>query len=332
MGLTLKVGTSPVGTPGFMAPELFDKMGQEISSEKVPIITVSLNLHIYMGLSYISMTNYGLLYMQVDVFAYGMTLYELLSFRSPFDNIPLVKRNFKIREKQRPMLKARETRSLVLLQDLMAICWSQEPEDRPDMSQVREWIESPEFERLRTEVDLQYVRSISCACVCRILPENEEECIAATNEPDRSLNISSIYPIPESGGGENGIGDGNKRFDNSPEQASIYMPSAPDRKTLFLTSTEHNRICIETDQGVKIQDEEDSIYQFVAPRGVYAYGEQNSAAAAEDTEENVQLQQQQDFDPYTQIWLCGKNGLLQIFTYNDNSVGHYVSKDYSIAR
>ena len=34
-GLTLRVGTSPVGTPGFMAPELFDKVGQEISSEKV---------------------------------------------------------------------------------------------------------------------------------------------------------------------------------------------------------------------------------------------------------------------------------------------------------
>ena len=34
-GLTLRVGNSPVGTPGFMAPELFDKVGQEISSEKV---------------------------------------------------------------------------------------------------------------------------------------------------------------------------------------------------------------------------------------------------------------------------------------------------------
>ena len=36
-GLTLRVGNSPVGTPGFMAPELFDKVGQEISSEKVRI-------------------------------------------------------------------------------------------------------------------------------------------------------------------------------------------------------------------------------------------------------------------------------------------------------
>ena len=34
-GLTLRVDNSPVGTPGFMAPELFDRAGQVISSEKV---------------------------------------------------------------------------------------------------------------------------------------------------------------------------------------------------------------------------------------------------------------------------------------------------------
>ena len=33
--LTLKVGNNPVGTPGFMAPELFEHVGQEVSAEKV---------------------------------------------------------------------------------------------------------------------------------------------------------------------------------------------------------------------------------------------------------------------------------------------------------
>ena len=254
-----------------------------------------------------------------------MTLYELLSFRSPFDNIPLVKRNFEIREKQRPTLKARETRSLVLFQDLMALCWNQEPEDRPNMSQVREWIESPEFERLRTEVDLTYVKSISCACVCRILPENEEEYIAA-NQPERS-NITSVYTIPENfdeGVGENfydGPGYGSNGFDDSAGLASIYMPSDPDDRTLILTSSEDNP-CIETDQGEKIQDEDDSIYQFVAPQGVGVSGGQKSVV--EGTGEDVQLQHH-DFEPYTQIWLCGRKGLLQIFTYKDNNIGQYVS-------
>ena len=34
-GLSLRVDNSPVGTPGFMAPELFEKAGQVVSSEKV---------------------------------------------------------------------------------------------------------------------------------------------------------------------------------------------------------------------------------------------------------------------------------------------------------
>ena len=219
----------------------------------------------------------------MDVFAYGMTLYELLSFRSPFDNVPLHKRNFEIHEKQRPAIQARETRSLVLFIDLMAMCWNQEPEDRPNMSQVRKWIESPEFEKLRTEVDLQYVKSISCACVCRILPQNEEQYVAT----------------------------------------SIHTTSAPDGKSVFLSSSEDN-VYIETDQGERIQD--DDVYQFVDPQGGSGGHGSSMAGTTEGAIENVQLQQH-NFDPYTQIWLCGKSGLLQIFTYvyNDDNVGQYVS-------
>ena len=33
--LTMRVPNNPIGTPGFMAPELFDKAGLVISSEKV---------------------------------------------------------------------------------------------------------------------------------------------------------------------------------------------------------------------------------------------------------------------------------------------------------
>ena len=266
-----------------------------------------------------------------------MTLYELLSFRSPFDNIPLVKRNFEIREKQRPALQARETRSLVLFQDLMSLCWSQEPEERPNMTQVREWVESPEFERLRTEVDLRDVKSISCACVCRILPENEEEYIAA-NQQDRS-NITSIFAIPESfdeGDADDfydGPSYGTNGFDDSPPGlAGIHIPSdggtffPPKRHgtaTCMLVTPSEDKLCIETDRGEKIQDEDDNIYQFVAPRGVSGG---RKSAVVEDRGGDVQMQY--EFDPYTQIWLCGRDqrkGLLQIFTYNDNNVGQYVS-------
>ena len=47
-GFTLRVGNSPVGTPGFMAPELFDRARQDVSSEKVGrILTCQLFIVFY---------------------------------------------------------------------------------------------------------------------------------------------------------------------------------------------------------------------------------------------------------------------------------------------
>lgn len=254
-----------------------------------------------------------------------MTLYELLSFRSPFDNVPQVKRNFEVREKQRPSLQARETRSLVLFQDLMVMCWSQEPEDRPTMSRVREWVESSEFERLRAEIDLQDVKSISCACVCRILPQNEEEYIAA-NRLDKS-NIKSIFAIPEEPDEGDGLDSQSfNGFDHDPGPASLdedIMGGGafyPSNSRMMVTPSGDN-LCIETDSGEKILDDDDDIYQFVAPRGTAGCGHIIEEGAGD-------VQMQHEFYPYTQIWLCGRDqrkGLLQIFTYNDNTIGQYVS-------
>ena len=109
------------------------------------------------------------------MFAFGMTLYELLSLKPPFNDVMAIKRNNEVREKHRPLLKAKQTRSLVLLQELMRLCWEHDPDERPTMSQIRGWVEAEEFERLRAEVALSDVHSISCAHVCRITPENEEE-------------------------------------------------------------------------------------------------------------------------------------------------------------
>jgi serine/threonine protein kinase len=145
-GFVMRVRSNPVGTPGYMAPELFDQLGQQVSSEKV------------------------------DVFGFGMTIYELLSLSPPFSDVyPPFKRNTEIRDRHRPLLKGRQTRSLVLLQELMRLCWEHDPDHRPRMSQIREWVAAEEFERLRADVALSDVHSISCACICRITPENEEE-------------------------------------------------------------------------------------------------------------------------------------------------------------
>ena len=112
----------------------------------------------------------------MDVFAFGMTLYELLSQKVPFSSIvPAIKRNREVINKQRPLLEARETRSLVLFQRLMKMCWSHSAEERPRMEQVHEWASSDEFGRLRTEINLKDVASISCVCITRITPDNKKE-------------------------------------------------------------------------------------------------------------------------------------------------------------
>ena len=43
------------------------------------------------------------------------------------------------------------------------------------MSQVQELIDAPEFERLRTEIDLKDNATVSCTCVCRVDNFSDEE-------------------------------------------------------------------------------------------------------------------------------------------------------------
>ena len=122
-----------------------------------------------------------------------MTFYEMLSHKTPFDNImPHIKRNQEVKNRHRPHLQAKETRSLILFQELMTMCWDHEPEKRPKAKQISDWVEAQEFERLRAQISLKGVKSISCACVCRILPENEEKFTHPGGQSDHKLfNVGS---------------------------------------------------------------------------------------------------------------------------------------------
>ena len=102
-----------------------------------------------------------------------MTLYETLSFHSPFySEICVSKRNEHVRNKKRPELHDKEKRSPVLFQDLMSLCWSHEPRQRPVMSEVKRMADKVEFELLRAASHLRNItkKSITCACVSRTFP------------------------------------------------------------------------------------------------------------------------------------------------------------------
>ena len=97
-----------------------------------------------------------------------MTLYELLSFKPPFHETQIMFRNNEIRIKRRPALQSIESRSILPFQELMTKCWEHDPEDRPNMKQVIEYIDRPEFERLRIQTA---VNSVRLASVFRVLPD-----------------------------------------------------------------------------------------------------------------------------------------------------------------
>lgn len=111
-----------------------------------------------------------------------MTLYETLSFHSPFySEICVPKRNEHVRNKKRPELHDKEKGSPVLFQDLMSLCWSHEPRQRPVMSEVKRMADKVEFELLRAALHLRNItkKSITCACVSRTFPSTSTTTVAS---------------------------------------------------------------------------------------------------------------------------------------------------------
>ncbi|XP_056637900.1 leucine-rich repeat serine/threonine-protein kinase 1 isoform X1 [Diorhabda sublineata] len=123
--LTLPSGTKGFGgTEGFMAPEIMRYNGEEEYTEKV------------------------------DCFSFGMFIYELLTLHQPFEGHESVKEC--ILEGGRPALSYRETLYPSYFLDLMVLCWSQQPKDRPSASQIVSIASAPEFTHLCDVVSLKH--------------------------------------------------------------------------------------------------------------------------------------------------------------------------------
>ncbi|XP_049820088.1 leucine-rich repeat serine/threonine-protein kinase 1 isoform X2 [Aethina tumida] len=123
--LTLPSGTKGFGgTEGFMAPEIMRYNGEEEYTEKV------------------------------DCFSFGMFIYELLTLHQPFEGHESVKEC--ILEGGRPPLTYRETLYPSYFLDLMVLCWSQQPKDRPSASQIVSIASAPEFTHLSDVISLKH--------------------------------------------------------------------------------------------------------------------------------------------------------------------------------
>ncbi|XP_049858112.1 leucine-rich repeat serine/threonine-protein kinase 1 isoform X1 [Schistocerca gregaria] len=140
--LTLPSGTKGFGgTEGFMAPEIMRYNGEEEYTEKV------------------------------DCFSFGMFIYELLTLHQPFEGHESVKEC--ILEGGRPPLTYRETLYPSFILDLMVLCWSQSPRDRPSASQIVSIASAPEFTHLGDTVSLSHTAPVVATTVVN-MPQSAE--------------------------------------------------------------------------------------------------------------------------------------------------------------
>lgn len=110
------------GTISFLAPEILRHNGDEEYTEKV------------------------------DCFSFGMFMYELLTLRPPYKQTEGARSQ--LTEGGRPTLAQSDLIYPSQVLDLMSVCWSQEPRDRPTASQIVSIASTPEFMQILDVVAL----------------------------------------------------------------------------------------------------------------------------------------------------------------------------------
>lgn len=237
-----------------------------------------------------------------------MVIYELLSLQAPFASVDAQKRNGSVMDGKRPRLPTKALWTPLMAQDIMTSCWSADPEKRPTMKKVTEWVAAEEFQRLRAEISIDQVESFSCACVCRITMDdkNEDDEEVKTNgigHVDIESSISSALRFEV--GGIGGYCD----VDPTEYTRLQYEPLTFTTGRNILPPLQNERGRLMTDGSGENFDPDGKL------------------------RERSSYQRQFSNEAYTQVWVCDKKergGLLEIFSYCDTQPSYLVSKWYKI--
>ena len=180
------------------------------------------------------------------------------------------------------------------------------------MKQCFEWTSNAEFERLRTEITLGTVTSISASCVSRIEPQHEEEwkpksLIPSASDLPTSINGSLVTREEIQKLGINSELIAPKEELLIEERAEECPP--PDRSSSFGN---------ENSLGGSVNKASSSSLQVTAEITQKLLGDERSK------EENSKKSFKES---YTQVLMCGrdnKKGLLAMFIFPDSQRTYYV--------
>uniref|UniRef100_A0A1X7UH02 non-specific serine/threonine protein kinase n=1 Tax=Amphimedon queenslandica TaxID=400682 RepID=A0A1X7UH02_AMPQE len=167
LGISRKITPGGVvgykGTPAFMAPEILRYVGKEACTEKV------------------------------DVFSFGMFMYELLAQQFPFERQNLMHNQIEklVVDGARPSIQNKELSNPILYLDIMRWAWQQDYHDRPTSSQLDSVLSLPAVPHLVDAYSLEdhCYQQVTSACIVT-LPID----ISSQVPDDGSTSETSLTP------------------------------------------------------------------------------------------------------------------------------------------
>ena len=137
------------------------------------------------------------IFLKVDCFSFGMFLYELLTLKLPFEGQEQLKDI--ILNGGRPLIRAVDLEYPTLALDLMCLCWSDSPSDRPSAANIYKYASSYEFSHLMDVCILDEYERAAPLLVATTLnreyevnEENEQEAAANEDDDDDAFGMGAM--------------------------------------------------------------------------------------------------------------------------------------------
>ena len=115
---------------------------------------------------------------RVDIFSFGMFLYQLLARRHPFHNIKPSEIETAIAKEQRPLLEdvTVAQSGLFYMTQIMQLCWAGSADDRPEMQKIIKWLSTPTLQLIMSVVPITSEFSLRNGCFAiPTITSNESE-------------------------------------------------------------------------------------------------------------------------------------------------------------